>query len=352
MFARGTCKGKRVYVQVDADGGPLLDAKGCWVFRYKNLDGQRMYSGLAVNMTLESESASPLPLRQPPSSALAPPAPRAPHSSPSPQATAKPATNTTLVDSSKALVASLDPGAIVFYTDGACLGNPGPAGAGVLMLYPNGCAPPSERHVALGYSTNNIAELSAVAMALDMLDEYDSGLLYTDTDEEDDSHSNTAGALAKRARVEDSEASNGDQKDKTMCAPGCAGCGRPLSRLCNDCHASSSSSSSSTLRPNQTPSDQHVTRRTPPVEILTDSKYVQGVLTLGWKAKANVELVDRIRTQLATCGYTVRIHWIKAHVGIAGNERADRLANRGVDESKAMRTLGPSLGKRKADVLL
>ena len=48
--------------------------------------------------------------------------------------------------------------------DGACKGNPGPAGSGVLLRFG-----PHERRLArfLGTATNNIAELTAIRMALE-----------------------------------------------------------------------------------------------------------------------------------------------------------------------------------------
>jgi ribonuclease HI len=53
---------------------------------------------------------------------------------------------------------------IHLYTDGACSGNPGPAGVGVLMRYKD-----QERKISkyLGNATNNIAELTAVKVALE-----------------------------------------------------------------------------------------------------------------------------------------------------------------------------------------
>jgi ribonuclease HI len=53
----------------------------------------------------------------------------------------------------------------IIYTDGACIGNPGPAGAGFVItdqqgnLLQEGCVP-------LGHGTNNIAEYQAVIAAL------------------------------------------------------------------------------------------------------------------------------------------------------------------------------------------
>lgn len=61
------------------------------------------------------------------------------------------------------------------------------------------------------------------------------------------------------------------------------------------------------------------------LRIFTDSSYGIGVLSKGWKAKANVELVATIRASIAKHG-RVALHYVKGHAGIALNERADRLA--------------------------
>ena len=59
--------------------------------------------------------------------------------------------------------------------------------------------------------------------------------------------------------------------------------------------------------------------------LFTDSQYVNGVLTQGWKAKANRELILGIRARLrARSNFEVR--WIAGHVGVPENERADALA--------------------------
>jgi len=59
------------------------------------------------------------------------------------------------------------------------------------------------------------------------------------------------------------------------------------------------------------------------VEIVTDSKYLEGMLGT-WKASANVELVADLRS--AAAQHTVSVRWVKGHNGCAGNELADRLA--------------------------
>ena len=51
------------------------------------------------------------------------------------------------------------------YTDGAARGNPGPGGAGVVIVFPDGRRRRLSR--PLGHTTNNRAELLAVRLALD-----------------------------------------------------------------------------------------------------------------------------------------------------------------------------------------
>jgi len=62
-----------------------------------------------------------------------------------------------------------------------------------------------------------------------------------------------------------------------------------------------------------------------PLRVFTDSSYGIGVLSKGWKAKANVELVATIRAAIAKHG-RVALHYVKGHAGIPLNERADQLA--------------------------
>ena len=54
--------------------------------------------------------------------------------------------------------------AILIYSDGACSGNPGPAGIGVVMLY-KGRRKEISRYI--GMATNNVAELEAIKAGLE-----------------------------------------------------------------------------------------------------------------------------------------------------------------------------------------
>jgi ribonuclease HI len=70
---------------------------------------------------------------------------------------------------------------------------------------------------------------------------------------------------------------------------------------------------------------KEVKNRDLPVRIYTDSGYAYGLLVNGWKALKNTELVNDIRTLMK--GFNnLKFIKVKGHSGIAGNERADRLA--------------------------
>lgn len=74
-----------------------------------------------------------------------------------------------------------DDDAIIIYTDGACSGNPGPAGVGVVFQRPDEIIEVSE---FIGSGTNNIAELTAILRGLQNLreDERERVIhLYTDS---------------------------------------------------------------------------------------------------------------------------------------------------------------------------
>jgi ribonuclease HI len=128
---------------------------------------------------------------------------------------------------------ALKAGAIAIYTDGACSGNPGPAGIGVVMLYKGHRKEISQY---IGMATNNIAELKAIKVGL-----------------------------------------------------------------------------------------ESVRNRDLPIVLYTDSSYSLGLLTKGWKAKQNQELVQKVRL-LVNRFKNLHFVKIKGHAGHPENERADRLA--------------------------
>ncbi|MGH7435995.1 MAG: ribonuclease HI [Polyangiaceae bacterium] len=58
-------------------------------------------------------------------------------------------------------------GAWIAYSDGACSGNPGPAGSGVVIVSPAGKT--YEGYEWLGEATNNVAELTAILRAVEWI---------------------------------------------------------------------------------------------------------------------------------------------------------------------------------------
>jgi ribonuclease HI len=70
------------------------------------------------------------------------------------------------------------------------------------------------------------------------------------------------------------------------------------------------------------------------VAIHTDSKYTIGVLSLGWKAKVNGELIRRTREVLTR--FRARFVYVPGHAGVPMNERADELAREAVRRAASL----------------
>lgn len=77
-----------------------------------------------------------------------------------------------------------------------------------------------------------------------------------------------------------------------------------------------------------------VTDKDLPVRVFTDSNYAYGLLVLGWKARTNIGLVEKIRLEMTQFA-DLEIHKIKGHAGHEGNERADRLATGAVKKGRS-----------------
>jgi ribonuclease HI len=87
-------------------------------------------------------------------------------------------------------------------------------------------------------------------------------------------------------------------------------------------------------------------RRPSRVQLFVDSEYVRNGITTwihGWKRRGwrtadnkpvkNVDLWQRLEAAVAP--HQVEWHWVRGHTGDPGNERADALANRGVEAARA-----------------
>ena len=219
-------KGEVVWVRADDSGTLVTDGSGRAEMKYRETD-DKSYRPFAGNLSPdEGGDATPAAAR--------PSATRA--KKPAAGASKPRATNGTAASPSAG-------GALELWTDGACSGNPGPMGIGVVAI--DGA---KRREVSeyLGVGTNNIAELTAIERALDTAD---------------------------------------------------------------------------------TAPDSDRGRR---MRIYTDSAYSIGVLSKGWKAKANQELIARIKRRL-TAYPNLEFVKVSGHAGVPENERCDALARAAVD---------------------
>jgi ribonuclease HI len=155
-------RGKTVFARAD-DNGQLVADKGRVEIRYNANDGRFYRAGLA---NLEIETGKVLP-----DSACG-------EAQAADKAGAGTKKKTKKASKPVAAPAPVPEGTIVAYTDGACSGNPGPAGLGVVVLLEGRCI---ERFEYLGKGTNNIAELTAILRALDEIPEGTPCAIHTDS---------------------------------------------------------------------------------------------------------------------------------------------------------------------------
>lgn len=177
-WVRALLREQKIYARADASGALVAD-NGRVEIRYKPNDGRR-YEARAGNLTIVD--ATPLPdstcgeaaavekVEKSDAAGAAAPA----------TATARPGGGGRIT---KAQAIAAGPpkapdGAIIVYCDGACSGNPGPAGLGVVVVDEGRRIELSEY---LGLHTNNIAELTAVLRALGEIPEGKPAMIYTDS---------------------------------------------------------------------------------------------------------------------------------------------------------------------------
>ena len=135
-------KGNKVWMAVDADHQPMLD-KGKALVKYQ-LDQPHEYWVPASRIDpLSSDDAVPGPKPSPKKKASTP--------------------NTSKIDMTVVTPQACE-NAICVYTDGACSGNPGPAGIGVVLRFKDKS---KEISRYIGHGTNNVAELQAIKIGLE-----------------------------------------------------------------------------------------------------------------------------------------------------------------------------------------
>ena len=158
-------KGKTVWAQVHATGNLVVEG-GRVPIRYSDKAGAKVYRAGQANLLRGNSEPVALPDGV---SADANPSKKAASSGFGSAGKRTQAQAAAAKASARALVDGFDARAAVAFTDGACKGNPGPAGSGAVVKLPDGTV--LERSLALGIATNNVGELSAIGLALDLLDE-------------------------------------------------------------------------------------------------------------------------------------------------------------------------------------
>jgi ribonuclease HI len=139
-----------VWAKVDANGALVTDRDGRVEIVYKAAAGAKVYRAGARNLTAAGGAPVEIEVGEPAAPAANKKAP-----------TAAPAD------------------AIQVWTDGACTGNPGPAGLGVVIVDGGARKEISE---FLGDGTNNIAELTAILRGLEQVtDKTRSVVVYSDS---------------------------------------------------------------------------------------------------------------------------------------------------------------------------
>jgi len=138
-----------VWAKVDASAALIKDPDGRVEIVYKPAPGARVYRAGARNLTAAPGS-------EPVDFDAGEPAEAS-------QAAARPATAASTRSSHRA--PGVPENAIHVWTDGACSGNPGPAGLGVVVVGDGA----GQREISeyLGAATNNIAELTAILRGLE-----------------------------------------------------------------------------------------------------------------------------------------------------------------------------------------
>ncbi len=170
-WIRKRLKAQKVWVRTDPSGNPLLGPDGRADVIYN--PGGKVYRAAGSNLLADDD---PLVL----SEEQARPGPPAEAGKP----VAKPAKPAAKRNGSHIGNGALhDKGdvpedAIHIYTDGACTGNPGPMGIGVVLLYGDERREVSEY---LGIGTNNVAELTAILRGLEMVTRDRTVVVYSDS---------------------------------------------------------------------------------------------------------------------------------------------------------------------------
>ncbi|WP_437782214.1 ribonuclease HI [Sorangium sp. So ce1097] len=179
-WVRASLRGQTVYARADAAGALSTEEGGGVEIRYKPHDGRR-YRARADNLTIVDPKVLPDETCGPAEAVVKARAGEQPEGAggAAPGAPPGPARAQRKASARGATAAAPVPeGAVIVYADGACSGNPGPAGLGVVVIDGGRRIELSEY---LGTGTNNIAELTAILRALEEVEPGRPIVIHTDS---------------------------------------------------------------------------------------------------------------------------------------------------------------------------
>lgn len=168
-WKRAQFKGKKVWAEVGEDGRPQVK-NGLMSIRYSPAANVKIYNARVAGVMLLDGPVEDLPAGSASSGAAGGKRKSGGRGSGFGKAGTRTVAQASAARQAAAdLVAGFHRSAVLCFTDGACKGNPGPAGAGAVVKLPDGTV--HESHRALGRATNNVGELTAIDLALDILDQ-------------------------------------------------------------------------------------------------------------------------------------------------------------------------------------
>ncbi len=171
-------KGSKVYVQVD-DNGELVVEDGRVPMKYSESEDAKIYRAGASNISGPLDAnGKPRGGKKRPSKSKAQKSSGTKSAEHQIQPTEAAQVSTEVPDELISYPPPAD-GIVEIYTDGACSGNPGPCGYGLLMRDGESYR---EINQYLGTGTNNIAELTAIKVALENVEDTSRPVrIYTDS---------------------------------------------------------------------------------------------------------------------------------------------------------------------------
>ena len=146
-WAPASFKGQEVWARLGDDGN-LHVVRGRVDIRWSEVPGSKVYQG-SITRIRRLPDASPVQIED--------------------GKKGRKGTSSKKGNPARLFSGELPADAVVAFTDGACKGNPGPAGAGARVEFPGGRWVEAAR--SLGHGTNNVGELTALGVALELIEE-------------------------------------------------------------------------------------------------------------------------------------------------------------------------------------